>query len=195
MCVVSLWISPFDYAVVCSGVKSVAQSDEQKYIFISDTCWTLLRQLCGVNAGFPIDLLLFHNSALPLVSCKVTGCVSQRSQGHCGFVCVSVCVCVCVRACVCLYHTWTTCWCPAWRASQSSARTSRVTCAAPHIVCEKVTELLSLEERPRDPVLFIDWHCVPLSPNKLMLPSIFLKCVCETLMCCNTLLMPAESST
>ena len=102
MCVVSLWISPFDYAVVCSGVKSVAQSDEQKYIFISDTCWTLLRQLCGVNAGFPIDLLLFHNSALPLVSCKVTGCVSQRSQGHCGFVCVSVCVCACV--CVFVSH-------------------------------------------------------------------------------------------
>lgn len=144
---VSLSISPFDYSVVCSGFKSVAGSDKQKYIFISDTCWTLLRQLCGVNRGF-FRLICFCFITLPH-HCSPVRSQSVSAGDHGGTVSLSACVCVC------LYHTWTACWCPARRASQSSARTSRVTCAAPHIVCEKVTEL-SLEERPRDPVLFVD---------------------------------------
>ena len=128
-----------------------------------------VRRPCGMKRGFPIDPSLFHNSALPLFSCKVTGCVSEGSQGHC----VCVCVCVC--------HTWTTCWCPAWRASQSSARTSCVTCATTHIACEKVTAL-SLEEWLGDPVCV---HRLTPCPTSI---------THETLMCCTTSLASPLSS-
>ncbi len=148
--VVSFCITPFGDTVVCpetDSIKSVA-----RVINI------LLRQPCGMKRGFPIDPLLFHNSALPLFSCKV--CRKPKITGTLT-VCECVWVCECACVCVCVCHTWTTCWCPALRASQSSARTSCVTCATTHIVCEKVTEL-SLEEWLGDPALFIDWHCVPV---------------------------------
>lgn len=58
------------------------------------------------NEDFPLSMW-FHNSAV-------------RSQG------------VSVRLCVFVCHTWAACWCPAWRASQSSARTSCVTCVTTH---------------------------------------------------------------
>lgn len=141
----SMWSSSVLYLLITLlsvwslTVLNPLLNDKHKYICVSDTCWSLIKSHVGRKEDFCLILCCFIN---------LHHCSSVRSQGvsdgdHRG----TLCVCVC--------HTWTTCWCPAWRASQTSARTSCVTCATTHIVCEKVTEL-SLEERLLDLVLFID---------------------------------------